>query len=94
MKFGFWCSEKVNIRPFKVFSYGLYCFVFLLPFGVTGVKKYLKLCFFFLYGEEALSTIIWKLTLRSDKMSICKFHLQIQGHSAIYSFDKTSSFLL
>ena len=46
MKFGFWCSEKVNIGPFKVFCYGLYCFVFLLPFGVTGVKKYLKLCFF------------------------------------------------
>lgn len=52
MKFGFWCSEKVNIGPFKVFSYGLYCFVFLLPFGVTGVKKYLKLCFFFLYGKK------------------------------------------
>ena len=47
MKFGFWCSEKVNIRPFKVFSDGLYCFVFLLPFGVTGVKRYLKLCCFF-----------------------------------------------
>ena len=72
-KFGFWCSENATIGArSKYFLMDFTALFFLLPFGVTGAKKYLKLNFFSYtvrpspFFSFSVECVFWYWVGRSD----------------------------